>query len=56
MRAGERFGAIAAGAVRRARLLLVLSALVGVAAGLAATRLPTDAGADTLVDRDSSCL
>ncbi len=54
MRAGERFGAIAAGAVRRARLLLALSALVAVAAGLAATRLPTDAGADTLVDRDSS--
>ena len=54
MRAGERFGAIAAWAVRHARLVLVISAVGAIAAGLAATRLPTDAGADTLVDRDSS--
>ena len=54
MRAGERFGALAAWAVRHARVVLVASALVAIAAGLAATRLPTDAGSDTLVDRDSA--
>ena len=31
----------------------MISALVAIAAGLAATRLPTDTGSDTLVDRDS---
>ncbi len=54
MSAGERFGALAAGAVRHARLVLAISALLAITAGLAATRLPTDAGADTLVDRDSA--
>lgn len=45
---------MAAWAVRHARIVLLLSALVAVAAALSATRLPTDAGSDTLVDRDST--
>jgi hydrophobe/amphiphile efflux-3 (HAE3) family protein len=52
--AGERFGALAAWAVRHAKAVLAISALVAIAAGLAATRLPTDTGSDTLVDRDSA--
>jgi uncharacterized protein len=34
--------------------VLAIGALVAIAAGLAATRLPTDTGSDTLVDRDSA--
>jgi hydrophobe/amphiphile efflux-3 (HAE3) family protein len=44
---------IAAWAVRHARAVLAVSAVLAVAAALAATQLPTDAGTDTLVDRDS---
>jgi hydrophobe/amphiphile efflux-3 (HAE3) family protein len=40
--------------VRHARVVLVLGALVAIAAALSATRLPTDAGSDTLVDRGSA--
>jgi len=42
--------AIAAWAARHAKTVLLVSILVALAAGLAATRLPTDAGAGTLVD------
>lgn len=44
---------IAAWAVRHARVVLAVSAVLAAAAAVAATQLPTDAGTDTLVDRDS---
>lgn len=46
--------AAAAWATRHARVVLVVSLLLVAAAALAATRLPTDAGTDTLVDRDTA--
>lgn len=45
--------AIAAWAVRHARPVLVVAALLAIGAAVAATQLSTDAGTDTLVDRDS---
>jgi predicted RND superfamily exporter protein len=45
--------AIAAWAVRRARLVLAVSGVLAVAAAVLATQLSTNAGTDTLVDRDS---
>lgn len=45
--------AIAAWAARHAKAVLFISALAALAAGLAATRLPTDAGTGTLVDSDA---
>jgi hydrophobe/amphiphile efflux-3 (HAE3) family protein len=45
--------AIAAWAVRHARPVLAVAALLAVGAAVAATQLSTDAGTDTLVDRDS---
>jgi hydrophobe/amphiphile efflux-3 (HAE3) family protein len=45
---------IAAWAVRHARAVLVVSALLALAAAIAATRLSTDAATDTLVDRDTA--
>jgi uncharacterized protein len=45
---------IAAWAVRHARAVLAVSALLALAAAIAATRLPTDAATDTLVDRDTA--
>ncbi|MGH2981860.1 MAG: hypothetical protein ACRDKV_07455, partial [Solirubrobacterales bacterium] len=53
MNAGEVFGRIAAWAARHARLLLALTAVIAAAAAFGASRLDTDAGTDTLVDRDS---
>jgi len=47
-------GSIAGWAARHARAVLVVSALLAVGAGVAATRLPTDAGTDTLVDTDTT--
>jgi uncharacterized protein len=44
---------VAGWAVRHARAILVVSVLLAIGAGVAATRLSTDAGTDTLVDRDS---
>lgn len=44
---------IAAWAVRHARAVLAVSAVLAVVAGVAATQLPTDAGTDTLVDRSA---
>lgn len=43
---------VAGWAVRHARSVLVIAACVALVAGVAATQLPTDAGTDTLVDRD----
>jgi hydrophobe/amphiphile efflux-3 (HAE3) family protein len=45
-------GRLAAWAVRRARIVLAVAVLAALAAGLAATRIPTDAGVDTIVDGD----
>lgn len=53
MSAGARFGRVAAWAARHARPLLILSLVVAVLAALGASRLPTDAGVDTLVDAGS---
>jgi hydrophobe/amphiphile efflux-3 (HAE3) family protein len=44
---------IAAWAVRHARAVLAVSVVLAVAAAAVATQLPTNAGTDTLVDRDS---
>lgn len=44
--------AIAAWAVRHARPVLAVAALLAIGAAVAATQLSTDAGTDTLVDRD----
>jgi hydrophobe/amphiphile efflux-3 (HAE3) family protein len=44
---------IAAWAVRHARPVLAVAALLAIGAAVAATQLSTDAGTDTLVDRDS---
>jgi predicted RND superfamily exporter protein len=44
---------IAAWAVRHARLVLAVSGVLAIAAAVAATQLPTNAGTDTLVDRDT---
>jgi predicted RND superfamily exporter protein len=52
--AGTWFGRVAAWAARHARPLLVLTALLAVAAALGASRLPADAGIDTLADADSA--
>ena len=53
MAAGETFGRIAGWSARHARVLLAVTLLVAAVAAFAATRLSTDAGTDTLVDRDS---
>lgn len=45
--------AIAAWAVRHARPVLAVAALLAIGAAVAATQLSTDAGTDTLVNRDS---
>ncbi|HZK15744.1 MAG TPA: MMPL family transporter, partial [Solirubrobacterales bacterium] len=47
-------GALAAWAVRHARWVLGVAVFVALGAGAAATQLPTDAGTDTLVDRDTA--
>ena len=52
MKVGEVFGGVAAFCARRARIVLLASAVVALAAAFAATRLDTDAGTDTLVDSD----
>ena len=52
--AGARFERVAAWAARHARPLIAVSVGLAIVAALGATRLPTDAGVDTLVDRGSS--
>jgi uncharacterized protein len=51
---GPWFGRVAAWAAGRAKPLLVLTAAVAILAAVGASRLPADAGVDTLVDRDSA--
>jgi hydrophobe/amphiphile efflux-3 (HAE3) family protein len=46
--------ATAAWATRHARAVLAVSALLALAAAVAATQIPTDAGIDTLVDTDTA--
>lgn len=53
MGAGPWFGRVAAWAARHARPLIAISAALAIVAAVGATRLPTDAGVDTLVDSDS---
>jgi len=52
--AGSWFGRVAAWAARHARPLLAASVVLAVVAAIGATRLPTDAGVDTLADSDSA--
>jgi hydrophobe/amphiphile efflux-3 (HAE3) family protein len=52
--AGARFGRVAAWVARHARPLLVVSAVLALAAAVGASRLPTDAGVDTLAGSDSA--
>lgn len=54
MGAGSWFGRVAAWAARHARPLLAASVVLAVVAAIGATRLPTDAGVDTLADSDSA--
>jgi uncharacterized protein len=51
---GAWLGRVAAWAAKHARLLLVVSLVLAIAAAVGASRLPTDAGVDTLADSDSS--
>jgi hydrophobe/amphiphile efflux-3 (HAE3) family protein len=52
--AGQWFGRVAAWAAGHARTVLTASAVLAVAAGIGATRIPTDAGVGTLVDTDTA--
>jgi hydrophobe/amphiphile efflux-3 (HAE3) family protein len=54
--AGEIFGRIAGWSVGHARVLLAVTAVAAAAAAFGTSRLGTDAGTDTLVDRDSQTL
>jgi hydrophobe/amphiphile efflux-3 (HAE3) family protein len=51
--AGALLGRVAAWAARHARPLVAISAALAIAAAVAATQLPTDAGVDTLADEGS---
>lgn len=53
MEVGARFGRVAAWAARHARPLIVVSAVLAIIGAVGATRLPTDAGVDTLAAADS---
>ena len=50
MNAGRWFGRVAAWAAGHARTVLAVSLVIALAAAVGATRIPTDAGAGTLVD------
>jgi hydrophobe/amphiphile efflux-3 (HAE3) family protein len=52
--AGRWFGRVAAWAAGHARAVLALSAVLALVAGIAATRIPTDAGVGTLSDTDTA--
>ncbi len=54
MSAGQWFGRVAAWAAGHGRLVLAVSVVLAIAAGVGATRIPTDAGVGTLVDTDTS--
>jgi len=52
--AGQWFGRVAAWAAAHARAVVAVSLALAVLAAFGATRIPTDAGVDTLVDTDSA--
>jgi hydrophobe/amphiphile efflux-3 (HAE3) family protein len=52
--AGQRFGRVAAWAAGHAGAVLAVALVLAVAAGIGATRIPTDAGVGTLADSDTS--
>jgi hydrophobe/amphiphile efflux-3 (HAE3) family protein len=52
--AGQWFGRVAAWAAGHARPVLAFAVVLAVAAGVGATRIPTDAGVGTLADTDTS--
>jgi uncharacterized protein len=54
LNAGQWFGRVAAWAAGHARPVLAISLVLALAAGIGATRIPTDAGVATLVDADSA--
>lgn len=54
MSAGQWFGRVAAWAAGHARAVLVAGAVLAIAAGAGATRVPTDAGVGTLADSDTA--
>ncbi|HYJ22960.1 MAG TPA: MMPL family transporter [Solirubrobacterales bacterium] len=54
MSLGRWFGRVAAWAAGHARLVLALSLVLALAAGIGATRIPSDAGVGTLVDSDTA--
>lgn len=54
MRAGNRFGRVAAWAAEHAKPLLAITLVVAVAAAIGVTQIPTDAGVDTLTDSSST--
>jgi uncharacterized protein len=53
LKAGQRFGRVAAWAAGHARVVLAVSLVLALAAAIGATRIPTDAGVGTLVDTDT---
>jgi predicted RND superfamily exporter protein len=54
LNAGRWFGHVAAWAAGHARAVLAVSVVLALAAGIGATRIPTDAGAGTLTDTDTA--
>ena len=54
MNAGQWFGRVAAWAAGHARTVLAFGFVLALAAGIGATRIPTDAGVGTLVDTDTA--
>ena len=54
MNIGSRFGSVAAWAAGHARVVLAVCLVAAIAAGVGATRIPTDAGVGTLVDSDTA--
>jgi len=53
MSAARAFGGVASFAAEHARVVLAVTVFLAVGAGVAATRLPTDAGTSALVDKDT---
>jgi uncharacterized protein len=54
LRAGNRFGRVAAWAAGHAKPLLAIAVVVAIGAAAGATQIPTDAGVDTLTDSGST--
>ncbi len=54
LNAGQWFGRVAAWAAQHARAVLAVSVVLALAAGIGATRIPTDAGVGTLAETDTA--